>query len=99
MTDASVGRLGEGDDSLPELYRSGRAKQRRSKVRHLAAYSVGIIVIVVFVATADWARIGDKYFNVDVAKGMFPDVITIAAKNTLVYTLFSFTGGVVLGLT
>jgi polar amino acid transport system permease protein len=99
MTDPSASKLGEGDDTLPELYRSGRAKQRRARRSRLTAYTVGAAILVVIVAFADWGKIGDKYFNGEIARDMFPDVITIAAKNTVVYTLFSFAGGVVLGLT
>ncbi|MGN6693252.1 MAG: amino acid ABC transporter permease [Aquihabitans sp.] len=98
MTDPTVERLGEGDDTLPELYRSGRAKQRRSRNGRIAAYTIGALILLVIVFTADWQRIGDKYFNGEIARDMFPDVITIAAKNTVVYTVFSFAGGVVLGL-
>jgi polar amino acid transport system permease protein len=99
MTDPSASKLGEGDDTLPELYRSGRAKQRRARNSRIAAYTVGAVILVVIIAFADWGKIGDKYFNGEIARDMFPDVITIAAKNTVVYTLFSFAGGVVLGLT
>jgi polar amino acid transport system permease protein len=99
MTGPTVSKLGEGDDTLPELYRSGRAKQRRARRSRLTAYTVGAAILVVIVVFADWGKIGDKYFNGEIARDMFPDVITIAAKNTVVYTLFSFAGGVVLGLT
>lgn len=86
-------------DAVPDLYRSGRRKRQRSRNRRWLAYALGIILVVAFAAIADWATIGRAYFNVDVARGMFPEVVTIAAKNTLIYTVCSFVGGVVLGLT
>ncbi len=98
MTDPSVAKLGDGETALPELYRSGRAKQRRSRNSRFAAYTFGALILVLITLFADWEKIGDKYFNGDIAREMFPDVITIAAKNTVVYTLFAFAGGVVLGL-
>ena len=99
MTDTEV-QLGEGDDAVavPELYRSGRAKRARGRAFRLAAYAVGIAIVVAVVLFADWKTLGDKYFDLERAKEQFPDVITIAAKNTLIYTLFSFIGGTVLGL-
>jgi polar amino acid transport system permease protein len=99
MTDLAVEQLGEGGDALPELYRSGRAKQRRSRAFRLGAYALGILLIVVVVLAADWARISDKFLDAERAKEMFPEVITIAAKNTILYTALSFIGGVVIGLT
>jgi polar amino acid transport system permease protein len=86
-------------DPVPELYVSGRAKRNRSRRNRYLAYGLGIALVATFAATADWGRIGDKYFDLDRARGMFPEVVTIAAKNTVVYTVFSFALGVVLGLT
>lgn len=84
---------------VPELYRSGRAKRNRSLVFRLCAYALGLSAIALVIVFADWKTLGDKYFALDRAKEQFPDVITIAAKNTLIYTLFSFLGGTILGLT
>ena len=51
------------------------------------------------VLLADWETVGEKYFDLERAKDQFPEIITIAAKNTLIYTVFSFIGGVAIGLT
>jgi polar amino acid transport system permease protein len=83
---------------VPDLYVSGRAKRARSRRLRIAAYSLGLLAIAAFALNADWARIGDKYFDLERAGEMFPDVVTIAAKNTIVYTLLSFALGVVVGL-
>ena len=85
-------------DAEPDLYRSGRRKRQRSRNRRRIAYAIGIAAIAAFVAVADWATIGRAYFNLELARSMFPEVVTVAAKNTLIYTLFAFVGGVVLGL-
>lgn len=99
MTDQPAPQLGEGPDPLPELYRSGRAKRARSRAARLVAYTAGIVVVGAVVLLADWETVGDKYFDVERAREQFPDIITIAAKNTLIYTVFSFIGGVAIGLT
>ena len=70
------------------------APRQRSRRRR----SVLALAIIAFGLTADWQRIGDKYFDLERAKAMFPDLVTIAAKNTLVITAMAFVGGVVLGL-
>lgn len=43
-------------------------------------------------------RLGDEFFNWDVMRDMFPGIVTEAMRNTVVYTLISFAGGLVLGL-
>ena len=43
-------------------------------------------------------RLLDEFFNLDVMRQMLPGLVTEAMKNTLVFTLLSFTGGLALGL-
>lgn len=40
----------------------------------------------------------DEFLNARIMRDMFPGVLTEGAKNTLVFTAFSFTGGLALGL-
>lgn len=94
--DPSSVQLGEGD--LPELYRSGRAKLRRAKRNRIISYAIGIIVVVVVAAAGDWAKIHRLYFDWDTAKKQFPDIVRIGVRNTIVYTLGAFIGGVSIGL-
>lgn len=88
--------LGEGD--LPELYRSGRTKLRRARRNRLISYAIGLVLAAAVVARADWSTIHEQYFNWTYAKETFPDIVTVAAKNTIVYTLGAFVGGVTIGL-
>jgi polar amino acid transport system permease protein len=81
------------------MYVSGRAKIRASRNRRYLAYLVGVGAVVFVVAFADWGNIQAKYFDWAIAKQQFPDIVTVAAKNTIVYTVLSFTGGVLLGVT
>lgn len=85
-------------DTIPEVYRSGRRKAARARARRFAAYALGIAALAAFAAYANWDNIGRSYFNIDRARDLFPDIVTIAAKNTVIYTTFSFIGGSVLGL-
>ena len=43
-------------------------------------------------------RLIDQFFNFDVMREMLPELITEAMKNTLVFTVISFIGGMALGL-
>lgn len=44
------------------------------------------------------SRLIQEFFNFSVIRDMFPGLIVEAMKNTLVYTFFSFIGGITLGL-
>lgn len=57
-----------------------------------AALAVGLL------ASANWADLSRNFLQWDVARAMFPEVLTIAARNTIVYTFVAFVGGLVLGL-
>lgn len=86
-------------ETEPELYRSGRRKNRRIRLWRWFSYLVGVVVVVALGFIVDWERVGQKYFAVDRIRDTFPDIITIAAKNTAIYTAGSFVGGVILGVT
>lgn len=58
-------------------------------------YAFGLLVVVVAVILGDWERIGFNFFNLEVMGEMLPEVITIAARNTILYTVMSFAIGLV----
>lgn len=43
-------------------------------------------------------RVLDEFFDVDVWRQMFPEILTEAMKNTVIFTVISFTAGLVLAL-
>ncbi len=87
-----------GDDTVPDLYLSGRRKRNRSKTIRLAAYAIGVALIVMAAVFADWGTVADNYLDWERAKRLFPDIVKVAVKNTVLYTTTSFVGGVVLGV-
>jgi len=87
-----------GGAPVPELYVSGRRKRRAERVRRWLSYLAGAVVIVLVGFAVDWDRVGRKYFSWERITPLFPEIITIAAKNTAIYTAGAFVGGVVLGV-
>jgi polar amino acid transport system permease protein len=83
---------------IPDLYRSGRAKRRRAQRRRIISYVVGVLVAAWIVSTGDWSTIREKYFDLADMREAFPDIVTIGVKNTIIYTLGAFIGGVVIGV-
>ena len=73
-------------------------RRQRAKLIRGVQYSVGLLVVAVVALTADWGRVKTAFFDVDVARGMFPEVITIGLKNTVTYTTLGFGFGLALGL-
>lgn len=72
-------------------------RQRQTAFRR-AQYALLVVIVVVVAFAADWGQIGRAFFDLDVAAEQFPDVITVALKNTIVFTALGFALGLVLGL-
>ncbi len=72
--------------------------RQRTKVYIASMYGLAAVIALVIGFLADWEKIGRNFFNTDVMADMFPDVIFIAAKNTLLYTALSFTLGLIFAL-
>ncbi len=61
-------------------------------------YAIAVVGLVTVVLLADWDRIAFNFFNLDVMRDMFPEVITLAARNTIIYTALSFVFGLIIAL-
>ncbi|WP_185972359.1 amino acid ABC transporter permease [Georgenia yuyongxinii] len=61
-------------------------------------YAIFAAVVVFVVVAADWERISSQFFRLDIAREQLPEIITIALKNTLLFTAISFVGGLVLAV-
>ncbi len=73
-------------------------RRQRARAWRGVQYGIAVAIVLVVAFTADWARIGRSFFDVQVAASMFPDVITIALRNTIVFTALGFVLALALGL-
>ncbi|WP_433266655.1 amino acid ABC transporter permease [Actinosynnema sp. CS-041913] len=73
-------------------------KRQRAKVFRTGQYALLVVVVAVLALVADWGEVKRAFFNLDIAGAMFPNVITVALKNTVLYTALGFSFGLVLGL-
>jgi polar amino acid transport system permease protein len=80
----------------PTRRRLGR--RQRQRLTRAVGYLVFALVIVGVAAAADWHRVAEAFFRLDIAGSMFPEALTVALRNTIVYTLLAFAFGLVLGL-
>ncbi|MFD9702663.1 amino acid ABC transporter permease [Lentzea sp. NPDC059081] len=74
------------------------SKRKRAEYFRYAQYGLLIVIALLVAFLADWGQIKAAFFNVDIAKSMFPNVITVALKNTIIYTALGFGFGLALGL-
>ena len=86
-------------DAATITARSGGMKpSTRRRLFRGVLYAIFVAVVVALVLAADWGAIGTNFFDWEIAAELFPEVVLVAAKNTILYTLVSFVGGLVLGL-
>ncbi|MBA2639083.1 MAG: amino acid ABC transporter permease [Nocardioidaceae bacterium] len=74
---------------------------KRSTRRRLgegALYGLLGAVVVALAVAADWPEIQENFLNGDVLRSLWPEIVTVAAKNTVVYTVIAFAGGLALAL-
>jgi polar amino acid transport system permease protein len=70
---------------------------RRRLVRG-AMYLLLVVVLVLLLFSVDWAAFKENFLDTTVLRSMWPELVTIAAKNTILYTLIAFTGGLAVAL-
>ncbi|MFF1278187.1 amino acid ABC transporter permease [Streptomyces marokkonensis] len=88
------------DTETPPLQPKKRGltrRQRRSLSRGIQ-YAVFVAAVTAFAVVADWDRLQNQFAQADIAERMFPDVITLALKNTVLYTVTGFAVGLALGM-
>ncbi|WP_245974501.1 amino acid ABC transporter permease [Thermomonospora umbrina] len=61
-------------------------------------YAVFVVVLVVLVFVIDWPRVQETFLDFGETREMYPDLFTVALKNTVVYTLSAYVVGFSLGL-
>ena len=76
----------------------GLTRRQKRKLSRGIQYTVFVAAVIALAVTADWGRLQNQFAQPDIAEQMFPDIITLALKNTVLYTLSGFVFGLVLGM-
>ncbi|MER7312848.1 amino acid ABC transporter permease [Streptomyces halstedii] len=74
------------------------SRRQWRRVSRVVQYALFFVVLGLLVTTADWTRLGNQFAQKDLVARLFPDIITTALVNTVVYTASGFLFGLVLGL-
>ena len=85
--------------ALPPTAPTSRLTRRQRRRLSLGVqYALFVAVVAALAALADWSSLRANFARGDLAREMFPDVLTVALKNTVVYTLTGFGAGLLLGV-
>lgn len=61
-------------------------------------YVVFVAAVLSVVLVADWGAARESFLDPGAARASWPDIVLTAAKNTVLYTIIAFVGGLALGL-
>ncbi|MXM63136.1 ABC transporter permease subunit [Streptomyces sp. HUCO-GS316] len=78
--------------------KTGLTRRQKRRLSRGVQYAVFVAAVIAFAVTADWDRLQNQFAQADIARQMFPDVITLALKNTVLYTVSGFAVGLALGM-
>lgn len=73
-------------------------RSTRRKLKQGILYAILVAAVVVLALLANWTVIRSNFFDWQVAKKVWPAILTEGARNTVVYTAIAFAGGLVLAL-
>ncbi|MGW8379400.1 amino acid ABC transporter permease [Streptomyces sp. ODS28] len=82
----------------PPAHARTLSRRQRARVVRGVQYGVLVLVAAVLAFAADWGEIRRAFFDLDVARSQFPEVITTALVNTVIYTVLGFAFGLTAGL-
>ena len=72
--------------------------RKKQAIFRYTQYALLAVIAIIALAMADWNTLTKQVFNLDIAAKQFPGIITVALKNTLIYTALGFAVGLSGGL-
>ena len=76
----------------------GLSRRRRRQLSLGGQYGLFVVIVVLAVAFVDWGKLHENFARWEIAKGLFPEIITVGLRNTAVYTAVGFGLGLGAGL-
>jgi polar amino acid transport system permease protein len=73
-------------------------RSTRRRLTQLGLYLLLAAVLLVLALITDWEALRANFLDGEIAASLWPEIITVGAKNTIIYTTIAFTGGLVLAV-
>lgn len=73
-------------------------RRRKEQLRRWTVYALTLLALAFVALNADWATLQQTFLDPQIFADLFPEIVTVAAKNTIILALLAFTGGVLAGL-
>ena len=73
-------------------------RRQSARLRRWALYLATVVLVGLVATRIDFPHLRAAMFDSDIAGEQFPDIVKQAARNTVIFTLFGFSGGLTLGL-
>jgi polar amino acid transport system permease protein len=74
------------------------SRHRRARLVRLGIYTATLAALGFLATATDWARLQSNFFDPGIFWNLFPEILSRAARNTLIFTAFGFSGGLAIGL-
>jgi polar amino acid transport system permease protein len=71
-------------------------RSTKRRLRDGALYALFLGAVAALILVADWSKIRSNFLDAAVFRAIWPELVTEAAKNTVVYTAEAFAGGLAL---
>jgi polar amino acid transport system permease protein len=73
-------------------------RRQRARAFRYGVYATSVAAVVAVALFVDWGKLSSALFQWDLVTEQFPEILTRAARNTLIFTVFGFIGGLGMGL-
>ncbi len=73
-------------------------RSTRRRLTRGALYLLLLVGLVVLLVSVDWVAVRENFLDTEVLRSMWPELVTVAAKNTIIYTVIAFAGGLAVAL-
>lgn len=74
------------------------SKRKKARILRFCVYGLSVAVLVAVALAVDWAKLRGAMFRWDIVTDQFPGILTKAARNTVIFTILGFAGGLTFGL-
>ena len=75
-----------------------RPNRQRARLVRLGIYTATLAALGWLAIVTDWAQLQANFFDPGIFWDLFPEILTRAARNTLIFTAFGFSGGLAIGM-